>query len=117
MATSVSDESRKCLASLRLICTAASNDCDSHPRLLYHEQLRDTLERFVLWSGNIGALHPACSSLSLETRLHEAHDVLIFILDLLKGLNEAIEERESSMSLFKTLGLTLSSLRDRYKWM
>lgn len=59
---------------------------------VHHEQVNDELERFSLWMGNIGALHRPDSSMSLESRLREANDVLTHILELLDDLNEITGE-------------------------
>ena len=93
MASSVSESCRKCLTNLASICTAISEP-DRHPEALNRDLIRDAMKRLILWSGNIGALHPPVSSLSLETRLHEANDVLSYMLGLLKELNEAVNDRE-----------------------
>lgn len=58
-----------------------------------HEQVNDELERFSLWMGNIGSSHGPESSMSLESRLHEANDILTHILELLDGLNVVAAER------------------------
>ena len=48
--------------------------------------------------GNIGALHRPESSMSLESRLREANDVLTHIQELLDDLNEVAGERGSVAS-------------------
>jgi hypothetical protein len=81
MTTSVSAQCQVCLKNLRSIAAT-------------HEKCNDELERFVLWAGNIGALHLAASSLSLETRLREADDVLKYVLGILGDLEDVTGERE-----------------------
>lgn len=62
------------------------------------KQVVDELERFSLWVGNIGAAHLQESSLSLESRLREASDVLEFVAQLLEDLIEVAGEREFAIT-------------------
>jgi hypothetical protein len=83
----------------------------------YHGQLKsdevtDELERFSLWIGNIGALHPPGSSLSVETRLREAKEILSHIQELLYELGEVTDERKWGSCLLICL-LMLQSTPNR----
>lgn len=52
----------------------------------------DVWDRFKLWVGNIGANHQPASSLSLESRLAGAAELLQEVLDLLADLTDALTE-------------------------
>lgn len=95
MVASVSGQCRACITTLKTIVSTLS-DPDRQKGRVRHEQVNDELERFSLWMGNIGALHLPESSMSLESRLHEANDVLTHILELLDDLNEVARERGSA---------------------
>lgn len=97
MASPVSDECRACIERLRSVVVNLSNS--AKPQRLSKNQVNDELERFSLWVGNIGALHPPDSPLSIESRLREAEDVLSHILELLDNLNEVTHECESTLNL------------------
>lgn len=55
--------------------------------------LTDSLERFRLWSGSVGAALDGEKKASLEWRLREAPDIKEDILSLLGDLKEALEDR------------------------
>lgn len=95
MATSVSERSRTCITTLKAIVSSLSN-LPKNNNQIHQEQVQDELERLCLWVGNIGALHRPESSMSLESRLHEANDVLAYSLELLDDLQEVTKERMSS---------------------
>lgn len=91
MVASVSAQCRARITTLKTIVSSLS-DPDRQRSRIHHEQVSDELERFSLWMGNIGALHRPKSSMSLESRLREANDVLTHILQLLDDLNEVAGE-------------------------
>ncbi|KAF2498252.1 hypothetical protein BU16DRAFT_288004 [Lophium mytilinum] len=91
MSASVSAQCRACIQKLTTIVSTLSAP-DRQKGRLHHAQVNDELERFTLWIGNIGALHPPESSLSLESRLREAKDVLTHVLELLDDLIEVAGE-------------------------
>ncbi|ERF76351.1 hypothetical protein EPUS_09435 [Endocarpon pusillum Z07020] len=91
MVASASEQCRTCITTLKTIVSTLSNP-DRQKGRVHHEQINDELERFSLWMGNIGALHLPESSMSLESRLREANDVLTHILELLDDLNEVAGE-------------------------
>lgn len=93
MFTSVAEQCQSCLATLRSIISTLSTS-EVRQRRVQSAQVNDELERFSLWIGNIGALHRPEASLSVETRLREANDVLAHIQELLDDLNEVAAERE-----------------------
>ncbi|KAF2193836.1 hypothetical protein K469DRAFT_712676 [Zopfia rhizophila CBS 207.26] len=91
MVVSVLERCRACITTLKTIVSTLS-DPDRQKGRVHHNQVNDELERFSLWMGNIGALHRPESSMSLESRLREADDVLIHILELLDDMNEVAGE-------------------------
>ncbi|KAF7509478.1 hypothetical protein GJ744_008041 [Endocarpon pusillum] len=91
MVASVSGRCRACITTLKTIVSTLSDPARQKGRV-HLEQVNDELERFSLWMGNIGALHLPESSMSLESRLREANDVLTHILELLDDLNEVARE-------------------------
>lgn len=94
MAKPVSVQCRNCLNILQsLVSTLATPNGEETQ--IDEKQVVDTLERFSLWIGNIGAMHRPDSPLSLESRLCEASDVLEFVSQLLEDLAEVIGERKS----------------------
>lgn len=95
MVASTSEQCRACITILKTIVSTLSDPVSQKGRV-HHKQVNDELERFSLWMGNIGALHRPESSMSLESRLREANDVLNHILELLDNLNEVAEERRSA---------------------
>ena len=105
MVASVSKQCRDCIKTLKTIVSPPS-DPDRQKSRVHHEQVNDELERFSLWMGNIGALHRPESSMSLESRLREANDVLTHILELLDDLNEVARERGSAASSMPVHQLT-----------
>ncbi|KAK3399599.1 hypothetical protein B0T20DRAFT_505570 [Sordaria brevicollis] len=54
--------------------------------------VRDTLERFMLWVGNLGALQKPESRLSLDSRLAGSTDVREFICNDLKDMFQALTD-------------------------
>jgi hypothetical protein len=92
MATPVSERCQDCISTLKTVVNLLSGADGARVRI-HHYHVNDELERFTLWVGNIGALHRPESSMSIESRLREANDVLIHILELLDDLNEVSGER------------------------
>jgi hypothetical protein len=95
MDTSVSARCRTCITTLKSIVSTLSH-LNRQKNQLHHGQVNDELERFTLWVGNIGAIHPPESTLSLESRLLDSSDVLAHVLESLEDMNEAAEERGST---------------------
>jgi hypothetical protein len=90
MSTSVSEQCRSCLIVLPDIILNLSQPEHSNDRVKY--AVSEELDRFRLFVGNIGALHKPESSMSVESRLIEAKDVLTYFLNLLADLNEAVAD-------------------------
>lgn len=97
MVASVSEQCRSCITNLKAIILNLS-DPDKQKGRVRREQVNDELERFSLWTGNIGAIHLPESPMSLESRLCEVNDVLTHVLELLNDLNETTGERRSTVS-------------------
>lgn len=58
--------------------------------------LEDILDRFTLWTGNMGAWHPPHSRMSLDSRLSESPEVRHQISQLLHNLYESIQDGKST---------------------
>lgn len=58
------------------------------------DQVSDILDRFMLWCGNLGALHQPTKKISLDQRLSDAPEVRDQILINIADFNEAIEDRK-----------------------
>lgn len=56
------------------------------------ETVQDVLDRFRLWTGNLGALYQPHKRLSLESRLAEFPEVQDQICEQLEDLEESIRE-------------------------
>ena len=111
MTLSVSELCRSCLISLQKIVSILSHPNHTDSRIK-HDQVNEELERFTLFIGNIGALHQPESSMSIESRLNGANDVLTHIFNLLTDLNEAttelldivlVKDKEWSLSLTRLM--------------
>ncbi|RYP44264.1 hypothetical protein DL768_009268 [Monosporascus sp. mg162] len=71
------------------------------------DAVTDALERFKLWAGNIGAVHPADSKLSLEFRLAAAPELLEQVSDLLDDLIEALDDCKSLTEAFVSYSMLM----------
>jgi len=91
MTLSVSEQCRSCLSTLQKVTLILSKAHHTDGQV-NHALVNEELDRFSLFVGNIGALHPPESSMSIESRLHEAHDVLTHIFGLLADLVEVAGE-------------------------
>lgn len=56
------------------------------------ETVQDVLDRFILWTGNLGALHQPHKRSSLESRLARFPEVQDQICEQLEDLEESIRE-------------------------
>ncbi|PGG95723.1 hypothetical protein GX51_08146 [Blastomyces parvus] len=90
MSPSVLEKCRYCITTLKTVVTTLAEP--NHQNGPIGDQVNDQLERFSLWTGNIGALHRPDSPMSLEARLSEAGDVLSYVLNLLDDLSEVTSE-------------------------
>lgn len=81
---------KSCLNLLRQAAQSATHEDSSAQHLA--RQVEDQIGRFSLWMGNIGALHPPQSPLSLESRLKQAPDVLEHIRQVLEDLDEVTKD-------------------------
>ena len=71
----------------------------SHPRIT----VRDELDRFKIWAGNIGATLKPESRASLDHRLKGAPGVARLVLDCLHDLEESLAGSESLFPGERTL--------------
>jgi hypothetical protein len=111
----VSEQCRACIVGLENVVSSLSRSRPGQERGVHHGQVSDELERLSLWTGNIGALHRAGHSMSLESRLIEARDVLTHILELLDDLNSATGERGIALLCLFVNQLTRFSFRYRLR--
>lgn len=58
-------------------------------------EVEDVLDRFKLWTGNLGALHQAHKRVSLESRLADSPEVRDQICEHLDDMQEASQDCES----------------------
>ncbi|XP_014550402.1 hypothetical protein COCVIDRAFT_51766, partial [Bipolaris victoriae FI3] len=91
MTFSVSDQCRSCIAILHEVISALAQP-DRNSNNVRNLRMREELDRFSLFVGNIGALHRPESPMSIESRLQGANDVLTHILGLLDDLKEVIRD-------------------------
>lgn len=85
-----------CIGLLKSVIYMLSDPGGTKDRLT-SQQVNDELERFSLWMGNIGALNPPESSMSLDFRLRDAEDIHAHILGLINDLLEVATERKSEV--------------------
>ena len=104
-----------CIKAFRIITSSGADDDRKTNRTL-RNAVDNELERFSLWIGNIGALHPPESSLSLEMRLRDGPDLLNYASTLLEDLEEVVNERESVQIYSAALQLTLLSHSVGYRF-
>lgn len=73
--------------------------------------VEDILDRFKLWTGNLGALHQAHKRMSLESRLADSPEVQSQICEQLGDMQEAIQDCKlpyiGSICAFKDTWLTI----------
>lgn len=73
---------------LDLLDKARTTETPIEPR-----EVDDVLDRFKLWTGNLGALHQAHKRISLESRLADSPEVQAHICEQLDDMQEAIQDR------------------------
>jgi hypothetical protein len=91
MTLSVSERCLSCFVNLQHVVSLLSQP-DRIDERVKHTQVNEELERFILFVGNIGALHDPESSMSIESRLRGANEVFIHLSTLLDDLTEASTE-------------------------
>ncbi|KAF1844875.1 uncharacterized protein K460DRAFT_354746 [Cucurbitaria berberidis CBS 394.84] len=91
MDDSVSEQCLASITNLKTIFLILSNPSKQNGRI-HPGDVNDELERFSLWTGNIGAMHLPASPMSIESRLSESNDVLMHILELLSDVKEVTGE-------------------------
>lgn len=60
--------------------------------MILARDVTDALDRFSLWAGNLGALLPSTSRLSLDQRLSDAPETGGRICEVLDDLGEAVSD-------------------------
>lgn len=61
--------------------------------------LENILDKFILWAGNMGALHPPHSRMSLESRLAGSPEVRHQISELLEDLYGAVQDCKTTRNI------------------
>lgn len=77
----------------RLVTMSRREDAKQYLPLL--PGLEDILDRFILWTGNMGALHPPHSRMSLDSRLSGSPEVGHQIYEQLEDLYGALRDGKS----------------------
>jgi hypothetical protein len=80
----------------------STNEGLSHA-LALAQDITDSLERFTLWAGNLGALLAPTARLSLDHRLSDAPETSERICEVLDDLAEAISECKLSLPALSVL--------------
>ncbi|KAI1657010.1 hypothetical protein F4813DRAFT_88267 [Daldinia decipiens] len=87
------------------------DDTSGVPSQVCPEAIEDALDRFLLWSGNLGALHLPENKLSLDYRVRAAPEIRDQICEFLDDLRLSIEELTEA-SILSTLNLESLGLSD-----
>ena len=74
-----------------LVTIVASNDCFVKD-FLHERDIQQLRERYCQWAGNLGALQPSESPLSLENRLRDAPLVRDSVLKTLTDLRDSLQD-------------------------
>ncbi|KHE85154.1 hypothetical protein GE21DRAFT_1206890 [Neurospora crassa] len=76
--------------------------------------VKDVLERFVLWAGNLGALRKSTSKLSLDSRLAGSSDLRDYICAELEDMSEALEDRYGTDRFHRASRDSTNAFLDRF---
>ena len=102
MAPSISTQCTACITTLKSIISSLAN-LKHRQGKVSHERVSEELDRFILWAGNIGAMHVPESPLSLESRLCDEKEILTYILELLDDINETSSEGKPAHELLSSM--------------
>lgn len=102
----ISGRCRNIRKQLTDLLTALENGSAQVSTTVTSSSIKDVVERFMLWAGNLGALRKPASKLSLDSRLACSSDLRDYICTELEDMSEAIEDR---MSLLNPYSLISSS--------
>lgn len=80
---------------IRQIMVSLISDTTAKEAPFAPEAVEDALDRFKLWTGNLGALHQPQSRMSLESRLADSLEVRNQICEQLSDLQEALQDCRS----------------------
>ncbi|KAI0114257.1 hypothetical protein F4776DRAFT_330204 [Hypoxylon sp. NC0597] len=89
---SISERSRKVRKSLENLKGQIQKETREEQLLIQPDAIEDILDRYLLWTGNLGALHEPTNRLSLDCRLSAAPEIRDQICEFLDDLQEAIDD-------------------------
>jgi len=83
---------KQCQASIRCLVDNSRNGSDDRPPAFVSiKEINQVQERFNQWAGNLGALHPSTSPLSLGHRLRNSPAIRDGIVKQLVDLGESCD--------------------------
>ncbi|OTA55113.1 hypothetical protein K449DRAFT_338029, partial [Hypoxylon sp. EC38] len=89
---SISERSREVRKSLEGLKDQIQKETREDQLLIQPDVIEDILDRYSLWTGNLGALHEPTNRLSLDCRLSAAPEIRDQICEFLDDLQEAIDD-------------------------
>ncbi|KAI1413447.1 hypothetical protein F5Y13DRAFT_189354 [Hypoxylon sp. FL1857] len=89
---SISERSREIKKSLRNLKDQIDKDAQKDQPPIRSDAIEDILDRYLLWTGNLGALHEPTNKLSLDCRLLAAPEIRDQICEFLDDLQEAVDD-------------------------
>ncbi|OTA88374.1 hypothetical protein M434DRAFT_80404, partial [Hypoxylon sp. CO27-5] len=89
---SISERSREVRKSLENLKSQIQKETREDQLLIQPDVIEDILDRYSLWTGNLGALHEPTNRLSLDCRLSAAPEIRDQICEFLDDLQEAIDD-------------------------
>ncbi|KAI0845027.1 hypothetical protein F5Y00DRAFT_273405 [Daldinia vernicosa] len=107
----ISERSRKVKKLFTDLKVQLDGETDTVSYLVGSDAVQDALDRFLLWSGNLGALHLPENKLSLDYRVRAAPEIRDQICEFLDDLQVSIEELTEA-SIISTLNMESLGLND-----
>ena len=96
MAPNIPTTTKSCQMGLTNLLQAAKDENTCARYLIHTKDVQQVHDRFHQWAGNLGALQPFESALSLEHRLREAPIIRQSILSSLMDLDSSIQNGQNS---------------------
>lgn len=85
----ISRHARECLRQFKVLeQTISGSDVDT----VIKESSADSLSRFMIWAGHVGAHHAATDTRSIDYRLRDAPEIVDRLVEILKELDETLED-------------------------
>ncbi|EGO58565.1 hypothetical protein NEUTE1DRAFT_77947 [Neurospora tetrasperma FGSC 2508] len=76
--------------------------------------VKEVLERFMLWAGNLGVLRKSTSKLSLDSRLAGSSDLRDYICAELEDMSEELEDRDGTDRFHRASRDSTNAFLDRF---